>query len=127
MQASVVVAHGLSRCGSWALEHRFSSCGARASLLHSTWDLPGPGIEPVSPALAGGFLITGPPGKSPAVSYCSELVRAQKSILPCEDLPQKVVTCTLSTCVRGKCKRRRKCLSKQLFAKENGVSRKVDT
>ena len=28
------------------------------------WDLPGPGIEPVCPALAGGFLITGPPGKS---------------------------------------------------------------
>ena len=24
----------------------------------------GPGIEPVSPALAGGFLTTGPPGKS---------------------------------------------------------------
>ena len=28
------------------------------------WDLPGPGIEPVSPALAGGFRTTGPPGKS---------------------------------------------------------------
>ena len=27
------------------------------------WDLPGPGIEPVSPALAGGFLSTAPPGK----------------------------------------------------------------
>ena len=30
----------------------------------STWNLPGPGIEPESPTLAGGFLITGPPGKS---------------------------------------------------------------
>ena len=29
------------------------------------WDLPGPGLEPVSPALAGGFLIIAPPGKSP--------------------------------------------------------------
>ena len=29
------------------------------------WDLPGPGIEPVSPALAGGFLTTAPTGKSP--------------------------------------------------------------
>ena len=29
------------------------------------WDLPGPGLEPVSPALAGGFLTTAPPGKSP--------------------------------------------------------------
>ena len=27
------------------------------------WDLPGPGVEPVSPALAGGFLTTAPPGK----------------------------------------------------------------
>ena len=27
------------------------------------WDLPGPGFEPVSPALAGGFLTTAPPGK----------------------------------------------------------------
>ena len=28
-------------------------------------DLPGPGIEPLSPILAGRFLTTGPPGKSP--------------------------------------------------------------
>ena len=28
------------------------------------WDLPGPGIEPVSPALAVGFFTTAPPGKS---------------------------------------------------------------
>ena len=28
------------------------------------WDLPGPGLEPVSPALAGGFLTTVPPGRS---------------------------------------------------------------
>ena len=27
------------------------------------WDLPGSGIEPVSPALAGGFFTTEPPGK----------------------------------------------------------------
>ena len=27
------------------------------------WDLPVPGLEPVSPALAGGFLTTAPPGK----------------------------------------------------------------
>ena len=61
--ASVVVAHGFSSCGSWALEHRLSSCGARAVLLRGMWDLPGPGLEPVSPALAGGFLTTVPPGK----------------------------------------------------------------
>ena len=28
-QASVVAAHGLSSCGSWAPERRLSSCGAR--------------------------------------------------------------------------------------------------
>ena len=63
MWASVVVAHGLSSCGSRALEHRLSSCGAWAQLLRGMWDLPGPGLEPESPALAGGFLTTAPPGK----------------------------------------------------------------
>ena len=33
-QASVVAAHWLSSCGSWALECKLSSCGARAQLLH---------------------------------------------------------------------------------------------
>ena len=28
------------------------------------WDLPGPGVEPVSPALEGGFLTTAAPAKS---------------------------------------------------------------
>ena len=28
------------------------------------WDLPGPGLEPMYPALAGRFLTTAPPGKS---------------------------------------------------------------
>ena len=32
-------------------------------LLLPTWDLPAPGIEPMSPALAGGFFTTEPPGK----------------------------------------------------------------
>ena len=27
------------------------------------WDLPGPGLEPVSPVLTGGFLTTVPPEK----------------------------------------------------------------
>ena len=63
--ASVVVAHGLSSCGSWALERWLSSCGAQAYLLRGMWDLPGPGLEPVSPALAGRFSTTAPPGKPP--------------------------------------------------------------
>ena len=32
------------------------------------WNLPGPGIKPLFPALAGGFPTTGPPGKSVHVS-----------------------------------------------------------
>ena len=35
------------------------SCPAACGIL-----VPRPGIEPVSPALEGGFLTTGPPGKS---------------------------------------------------------------
>ena len=44
---------------------RLSNCGSRAQLLRGMWDLPRPGLEPVSPALAGGFSTTAPPGKPP--------------------------------------------------------------
>ena len=33
-------------------------------MAHGMWDFPGAEIEPVSPALAGGFLTTGPSGRS---------------------------------------------------------------
>ena len=78
-------ARAFSSCGEWgplfiavrgpltvaaspAAEHRLqtrrlSSCGARAQLLCSMWDLPRPGREPVSPALAGRLSTTAPPGK----------------------------------------------------------------
>ena len=39
-----------------------SGCGTQSYLSHSMWDLSGPGIEPVYPPLAGGFLTTGLPG-----------------------------------------------------------------
>ena len=42
---------------------RLSSCGSRAQLLRGTWDPPRPGLEPASPALAGRFPTTAPPGK----------------------------------------------------------------
>ena len=54
--ASLVAEHGLQT-------RRLSNCGARAQLLHGMWNLPRPGPEPVSPALAGRFLTTAPPGK----------------------------------------------------------------
>ena len=41
-----------------------SNCDSQAQLPCNMWNLPGPGIEPVYPALVGGFLTTGPPGKS---------------------------------------------------------------
>ena len=45
------------------------------------WILPGPGIEPVSPALAGGFLTPGPPGKSWIFfSYWPFIFRCQKGL-----------------------------------------------
>ena len=60
---------GFGSCGSRALECRLSSYGARAQLFHSMWDLLGPGLEPVFPALAGGFSTTAPPGKSLFFAY----------------------------------------------------------
>ena len=54
--ASLVVEHRLQT-------HRLSSCGSQAQLLCGMWDLPRPGLEPVSPALAGRFSTTAPPGK----------------------------------------------------------------
>ena len=63
VQASEIAARGLSSWGSQAIAQTLNSCGAWASLLHSMWGLPGSGIEPMSPALAGGFLATEPPGK----------------------------------------------------------------
>ena len=36
---------------------------AVAQLLRGMWDLPRPGLEPVSPALAGRLSTTAPPGK----------------------------------------------------------------
>ena len=61
---------GLSSCHSQALEHRFSSCGVLAYLLLGMWDLPGPGIKPVSPALTDRFPCTVPPGKSLKLFFC---------------------------------------------------------
>ena len=52
---------GFSNCGSRVLERRLGSCGARVELPCGSWDLPRPGIEPMSPALAGGFLTLGLP------------------------------------------------------------------
>ena len=54
--ASLVAKHRLQT-------RRLSSCGSRTQSLHGMWDLPRPGLGPVSPALAGRFSTTAPPGK----------------------------------------------------------------
>ena len=66
----IAVRWPLTVLASLAAEHRLqmrrlSSCGPRAQLLRGMWDLPRPGLEPVSPALAGRFSTTAPPGKPP--------------------------------------------------------------
>ena len=60
---------GFSSCGLQTLEHRVSSCGAQAVALQHMWDLPRPGIKPMSPTLKGGFSATVPPRKSSVGHY----------------------------------------------------------
>ena len=64
----IAVRRPLTIAASPVAEHRLqtrrlSNCGSRAQLLRGMWDLPRPGLEPVSPALAGRFSTTAPPGK----------------------------------------------------------------
>ena len=56
--ASLVAEHRLQTC-------RLSSCGSRAQLLHGMWDLPRPGLEPVSPVSPFGPGIPSPPPAAP--------------------------------------------------------------
>ena len=60
--ASLVAEHRLQTC-------RLSSCGSRAQLLRGMWDLPRPGLKPVSPALAVRFSTSAPPGKPPGLPF----------------------------------------------------------
>ena len=62
------VVHGLLTGAASPVEGRRSrmlglSCGTRASVLRCRQDLPGPGTKLTSPALAGGLLTPGSPGK----------------------------------------------------------------
>ena len=77
-------------CGSFVAACRLlSSCGVQAQYLRQTGSLvavlglscpaacgilvPRQGIEPMSPALEGGFLTTGPPGKPPDMNFCVQV------------------------------------------------------
>ena len=63
IMASLVAEHRLQT-------RRLSNCSSRAQFLRGMWDLPRPGHEPMSPALAGRFSTTAPPGKPPFVYFC---------------------------------------------------------
>ena len=70
----IAVRGPLTIAPSFVAEHRLqtrrlSSCGSRAQLLRGMWHLPRPGHETVSPALAGGFSTTAPPGKPHVLSF----------------------------------------------------------
>ena len=58
--ASLVAEHRLQT-------RRLSNCGSQAQSLRGTCDPPRPGLEPVSPALAGRLSTTVPPGKPPCL------------------------------------------------------------
>ena len=69
----IAVRRPLTIAASLVAEHRLqtrrlSNCGSRAQLLRGMWDPPRPGLEPVSPALAGGLSTTAPPGKPHSLS-----------------------------------------------------------
>ena len=57
-RVSLVVGHRLSNCDSQALVQE------DLNKLHGMWNLPRPGMEPMTPTLAGRFLSSVPPGKS---------------------------------------------------------------
>ena len=64
---------------------RLSSCCSRAQLLRGMWDLPRPGLEPVSPASAGRLSTTAPPGKPRDPSFltlCLKDHSPQSSMAP---------------------------------------------
>ena len=65
--ASLVAEHRLQT-------RRLSNCGSRAQLLRGTWDPPRPGLEPVSPALAGRPSTTAPPGKPGAYFLVTKIL-----------------------------------------------------
>ena len=94
---SLVVASGdlsSSRCAGLSLSQPLSLrstgfrragsviCGSRAQLLRGMRDLPRPGLKPVSPALAGRFSTTAPPGK-PNSSFLKHTFTSYPTMLFC--------------------------------------------
>ena len=94
-------ARALSSCGKWGplfitvrgpltiaaspiVEHRLqtrrlSNCGSRALPFCGMWDPPRPGLELVSPALAGRLSTTAPPGKPHPHSFTTLVTKFARS------------------------------------------------
>ena len=82
----IAVRRPLTVAASPVAEHRLqtrrlSSCGSRAQPLRGMWDPPRPGLEPVSPALAGRLSTTAPPGKP--LDFLTDINRAKKRNYHC--------------------------------------------
>ena len=100
--ASLVAEHRLQT-------RRLSSCGSRAQLLCGMWDLPRSGLEPMSPALAGRFSTTAPPGKPPILEMnptwlCHSILLIYNWILTtekCRHLFQTSMWSTRNLLLRG--------------------------
>ena len=69
---------GFSTCGSRTPERKLSSC---AESLCGKRDIPGPGFKPMSPALQGRFLTTGPVGKPLLTVFPPERVWIPKLVV----------------------------------------------
>ena len=86
----IVVCGPLTIAASLVAEHRLqtrrlSNCGSRAQLLCGMWDPPRPGLKPMSPALAGRFSTTAPPGK-PYTQYFVLIYKGKEFEYICENI-----------------------------------------
>ena len=87
-------------------------------LFPSPGDLPDPGIKPESPALAGGFLTTEPPGKPP-----SKFLGRHKF---CESCSEYLYEITIGSCARVLSHFSRIWLSDAMVCRPPGSSVPVD-
>ena len=74
-----VAARALRSFNSQVLKHRLSRCGNVG--LVAPQDLPRPGIEPVSPALTGGFFTDQPPGKPGTVVFNNTHIKQMYTVI----------------------------------------------
>ena len=100
--ASLVVEHRLQTL-------RLSNCGSRAQLLRGMWDLPRPGLEPVSPALASRFSTTAPPVKPSGIILTGDLCldntgegSRKQGFLYCSEYKiGTFLVCSLAICIKS--------------------------